>query len=122
MKYMVVCLLALALALSACAATRGGNQPSLPAEPWNGMKQNFRWTERVEISPSTDQPDLIVDLTIPVGRPGSYGFEAPCIAPTGRQSPCISRGLPPRQGDLPMAGMPWIHFEADTSLLGHVTL
>lgn len=121
MRSMVVCMVALATALTACAATVSGTK-SLLSEPWNGRKQDLRWSERLEIEPATNRPALFVDLAIPVGRPGTYGFDAPCITPSNREWPCVATGLPPSFGDAPMAGMPFVRFEADTSLLGHVTL
>ncbi len=121
MRSMVVCTVALATALTVRAATVSGSKP-LPSEPWNGRMQNLRWSERLETEPATNRPALFVDLAIPVGRPGTYGFNAPCITRANREWPCIARGLPPSFGDAPMAGMPLVRFQADTSLVGHVTV
>ncbi len=121
MRSLIVCMVALATVLTACAATVSGTKP-MPSEPWNGRKQNFRWSERLETEPATNRPALFVDLAIPVGRPGTYGFDAPCISSSRRDQRCVTRGLPPSFGDALMNGVPFVRFEADTSLLGHVTL
>ncbi len=121
MRSLIVCMVALATALTACTATVSGTK-SLPSEPWTGRKQNLQWSERLETEPATNRPALFVDLAIPVGRPGRYGFLAPCLTEANQEGPCVARGLPPSLGDALMNGMPFVQFEADTSLQGHVTL
>ena len=110
------------------ATARAGPTQSIPSlhqrsEPWHGTRSAFHWSERVDPDTAAENPALLVTLAIPVGRPGAYTFFAPCLMPVGSKIGCPSRGMPPGETDAAFwNGMPFVHFDADSSRVGHVTL
>ena len=118
-------LAALCLVLATARAGPPQEIPSLQqrSEPWHGARAAFHWSERVDPDTAAMNPALLVTLAIPVGRPGAYEFAAPCLRQVGAKIGCPSRGMPPGETDAAFwNGMPFVHFDADSSLLGHVTL
>ena len=119
---MIACAACLGLAVTAGGEPTPAVPGPAPGEPWNGARERFAWNERVEPDTTSPYPSLVVKLTIPLGRPGTYHFDAPCIVPKGHHYPCIARGVMPEDRDLMFAGTPVIRFHADTTMIGHATL
>jgi hypothetical protein len=116
----VVCLV---LATACAGSTQGIPSLHQRTEPWHGALAAFHWSERVDPDTAASSPALLVTLAIPVGRPGAYAFDAPCLRPAAAKGGCESRGVPPGETDAAFwNGTPRVRFNADSTRVGHVTL